>query len=181
MPSRDYKIPPAEWPESNPDLEAALGRCLIAWGILERRIGEAIEQVLRIDSDMAMSVTVNLSAGSKIQVFQSLIHTLGPDVFGAQVVDAVDKLAARTDKAVGNYRNFLSHGQPWPVELPEGEMWVWAWFQARKGGVRGKMRKFSVDNMDCISGDIRKLTDEWYRLQLSLKKGGEFLDFMEST
>ncbi len=181
MPKRDYEIPPSKWPESNPDLEAALGRCLIAWGILERRIGEAIEQVLRVDSDLAMSVTVNLSAGSKLQMFQSLIHSLGPDVFGQQVVDAVDKLVARTDKAVGDYRNFLSHGQPWPVVLPEGETWVWAWFQARKGGVRGKMRKFTAGSMDCIYGDIRKLEDEWYRLQLSLKRGGEFLDFMESV
>lgn len=179
------EIPPPRWPEGNSDLESALGRCIIAWGVLERTIGEAIEQVLRVDWDFAMSVTVNLAAGSKLQMFQALVHCHGPDLFGEHVVKDVDSVCARTNEAVGRYRNFLAHGQPWPVVLEEDakepDMWTWVWFSARKGGVGAKVMRLSAADIGQVETEIRKLVDDWHQLRLSLVRGCEILDFADSV
>ena len=67
---------PYQPPENDSALEAAVGRVVIAWGVLERQIDDAIQDIYRFDFDLAWSITANLGTKSKVEIFQSAAHCL---------------------------------------------------------------------------------------------------------
>lgn len=48
------------WPKANKSIEAAIGRFIIAWNVLEQQMDFAIEEMSGLDHDLATCVTANL-------------------------------------------------------------------------------------------------------------------------
>src|SRR5690348_9340235 len=137
-------IAPPEWPQTTIETEAAFGRFLISWNVLEREIDRAIEDLYDLDYDLAWSVTANLGTRAKLDIFQSAFHCLH-EYFEDCSLELVDKLAADTAKASGEIRAFLVHGQPFKLqptmeEKPGQELLdIWVKIRGRKGGLKGPM------------------------------------------
>ncbi len=171
-------LTPPKWPETSPEMLADIGRCIIAWGVLEREIGFAIEDCLQLDDDLGMSVSANLAASGKINLLRSLIGSLD-DAFEKSVHEALDKLAGQTHEAAQSYRDFLAHGQPWPVKMPDGEIWVWAKWSARKGGLKANIRRMREGDFKHMADELTSLVAKWHVFRESMQEGVGLLKLMK--
>ena len=66
------------WPEPDEALEAAIGRFVIAWSMLEQQVDYGIWDIIRVDDSHARSVTSNLGLKPKLEMFQSLARIIRP-------------------------------------------------------------------------------------------------------
>lgn len=171
----DDLSPPA-WPDVDDETEAAIGRLVIAWGVLESEIDNAIRNVygLNDDWDLAWSMTANLGTKAKLEIFQSAVHCL-EDYFDKGTAKDVDRLVNDTATAASHHRNFVAHGQPIKLVLSDTDQrWLWMTQQARKGGPKAKIAGLTHDAFDNSSSEVRALVDRWHAFRLCLAKGMEF-------
>lgn len=166
---------PVPWPPSDPETEAAIGRVMLAWGILEREIDESIAAVYRLDTVASASITANLGTKAKLDICQAGIHTLkGEFDETPDIVAMIDELTNKTSAASANWRLMVAHGQPWLVEHPDGDMWILARSSARKGGVRMHIQHFTAESfIDALAG-IKALVDRWFEFRLAVGKSEDF-------
>ncbi len=174
----EKEISPPEWPKPDKDTEAAIGRFIIAWGVLEREIDQAIEDIYRLDSDLALSITANLGTKAKLEIFQSAIHCLD-DVFGTTIVAVADKLVNDTTSTKDQYRNFFAHGQPFALDVSPDAPWAWVKLSARKGGVKGHVRRLTPEIADKATAATRSLIERWYALRRNLADGIRLLNELD--
>lgn len=148
------------WPKPNKSIEAALGRFIIAWNILEQQVDFAIHEMTGLDHDLASCVTANLGTKAKLDMCQALAHCMG-NVIGPSLLSEIDKLAGETANASGQLRNFIFHGQPFQFITERGSKDVWIKLSARKGGVRGPaVRLSSKYANDCVAA-TKDLVKRW--------------------
>ncbi len=62
------------WPKPNTDLEAALGRFIIAWNVLEQQMEFAIHEICDLSHPMGLSVTANLGTKAKLDMYLTTTH-----------------------------------------------------------------------------------------------------------
>jgi hypothetical protein len=150
----------ANWPTPNPEIEAALGRFIIAWAVLEQQLDLAICEGTRLDHDLATSITANLGTKAKLDIYQALAHCYR-DLLG-ELLKTVDKLVSDTAKASGKLRNFVVHGQPFVLDLGEqGKREIWGRQSARKGGVRVEIVGLTVGYVEDQTATIKELIERW--------------------
>jgi hypothetical protein len=193
----DQTRPPL-WPEANAELEAAIGRAVIAWSVLEREIDSALELVLRTDIELAKCITSNLGTKARLDIFRSSVHTLWhgdtveeQDGTSASYVKSLqswietentfvqeaDRLASDTERMAGELRNWVAHGQPFLLHVSEDEHhWMWGRFSARKGGVKGKISKMLPHPFDEAASEIRTLVERWHTLRSKLSRRADVLN-----
>ena len=70
-------LDPVRWPEESQETLANIGRCIVAWGVLEREIGFAIEDSLPIPDDISTAVSANLAITGKLNLVRSLVGQWG--------------------------------------------------------------------------------------------------------
>jgi hypothetical protein len=177
---RKRKRNKSTWPEPNAGLEAALGRFIIAWSILEQQLDFSIFEITNLDHDLSTSITANLGTKAKLDIFHSLTHCFR-DVMGPTLLESVDRLVADTGSASGNLRNFIVHGQPFQMELPDGNIEIWAKLSARKGGVRGPMVRLSAEYVEEQTTTVRNLIDRWSHTRGALCKKLEIWDAINES
>jgi hypothetical protein len=170
-----------QWPKPNARLEAALGRFLIAWNLLEQELNFAIQISLRQDYTTGLAVTANLGTKAKIDMFQALAHQTADWVLDAAFLTKADALAAETGAASGNLRNFLFHGYPLHFDLSKKRSRLaWAKFAARKGGIRGHMMLIDAASIQKQTDTIRSLVERWTDLRRQISKAAEIKDWADT-
>jgi hypothetical protein len=169
-----YPVYPPYWPPPNPETEAAIGRFVIAWGLLEIQIDEAIGDLLCSSHTLQSSITANLGTKSKIEIFLSIFH-IESDFFPTDMLEKVNKLGHDTATAAGVYRVWVAHGAPFrfgneEIDQEDGESkeWIWAKFSARKGGVKGSMALFTKEIFDKYTDSVRDLITRWHELRITM-------------
>jgi hypothetical protein len=194
-------VTPPLWPEPNQKLEAAVGRALISWSVLEREVDSALELVLRIDPQVALCVTANLGTKARLDIFKASVHSLWhsepEEETAAQTsasakllqswieaknafVGEADRLVHDTERMAGEFRNWMAHSQPLLLHFTDDEHHLmWGKFSARKGGVRGKIARLSPDRFDKATSEIRGLVERWHLLRQRLSRKVELLDEIE--
>jgi hypothetical protein len=169
-------LDPVRWPEEAPELLANIGRCIVAWGVLEREIGFAIEDCLPIPDDLSMAVTANLAITAKLNLVRSLIGQWG-EYFEQAVHSDLDKICGETHRAAEHYRDFLAHGQPWPLESETETLWVWSKASAKKGGVSTTVMRFKEGDMAYMANEITGLVGRWHGFRENMQRGVELIGF----
>lgn len=161
----DLKVNKTVWPTSNPELEAALGRFIIAWAVLEQQLDFAIQEHAWLDHDLATSITANLGTKAKLDIYQSLSHCYR-DLLNAQMLKEIDTLVSDTGNASGKLRNFIVHGQPFIMDLGEhGKREIWAKQSARKGGVRMAVAQLTTEYVEDQTNEIKSLIERWTEMR----------------
>jgi hypothetical protein len=163
------------WPAPNQPVEAALGRFIIAWNVLEQQIDFAIREITRLDYDLAWSVTANLGTKAKLDTYWSMAHCLDEVWVGALLKD-IDRLIADTGNASGKSRTFLIHGQPFQIESRDGPVEAWVKLHARKGGIRGPMMLLSAEAVDHETASVKALVERWIAVRTKVFDQIEILD-----
>jgi hypothetical protein len=148
------------WPKPNKAIEAALGRFIIAWNVLEQQMDFGIHEMTGLDHDLAGCVTANLGTKAKLDMYQALAHCMG-DVIGRPMVAEINKLCGDTSNASGELRNFIIHGQPFQLELKRGRREIWARFSARQGGLRGSFVRWNGKHIDGQVRTVKLLVERW--------------------
>lgn len=169
-----------EWPPEALELERAIGKFVISWAILEQQIDFFIEDLVRGDELIGWAVAAHLAAKAKLDLAQGLMH-VREDVFGKELVSQADKLLARTNKAAGDFRNFIAHGKPMPVGKEEAGfqvVWFWMQFRARKGGMLGSGLKLGPDALEEMNEITKVLVSDWHRLRCCIQQGLELADLI---
>ena len=172
-----YPVYPPSWPPGDPDTEAAIGRFVIAWGLLELQIDEAIGDIFDVEHTMQSSIVANLGTKSKIEIFLSAFH-IESEFFPAPMLAEVNKLGHDTATAAGVYRVWVAHGQPFRMEpnskdedpVSEGAetfepFWIWAKTHARKGGVMSSMARLTPEIFNNHTEAIKRLVDRWHSIR----------------
>jgi hypothetical protein len=173
-------VTPPEWPKPDIEIEAAIGRFIIAWNVLEREIDRAIEELYDLDYDLAWSITANLGTKAKLDIFQSGFHILHEYFQECDPAD-IDRLVADTANASGQIRTAIIHGQPSHL-IMQKETWdVWIKLRARKGGVRGPMFRLNKSRFDADTKKVRSILDRWNQLRETMIKGREFREFTKKA
>lgn len=168
------------WPQPNPEIEAALGRFLIAWAIVEQQLDFTIHEITRLDWDLSHAIAANLGTKAKLDMIQALTHCM-KEVLSPATVSEVDQVAAATGNATSEIRNFLIHGQPWQLTLPDGDVDFWAKFAARKFGVRGKGVTFTPDFIEAQTDEVKRLIDQWIAARASLQEHIDIWEMVKKT
>ena len=169
---------PLQWPEPNPELEAAIGRAILSWSVLEHEIDDGLRLILRVSPSLGDCVTANLQLKTRLDIFQSALHELLYAEFDDSSVPAkladyyrdlaeadrklltsAEKLARATDKLAGEMRNWIAHGRPHRCEHCEG--WMWMRRSARKGGVKLHVEKMEPAVFENGTAQIRALVERW--------------------
>lgn len=157
-------VTPPIWPPGDPEIEASLGRFVIAWAVLEAEMNLAIEQLFRLDDDLAAAVTANQGTKAKLDTFHAAAHILA-ELFPTSFIPDVDTLVRETVSASGDIRNYLLHGQPQYVDYPDDSVPVWVKLSARKGGIKGALGRFASADIEARTKTVRLLIDRWYALR----------------
>ena len=63
-------------PRPNPELEAALGRLLTMWSILEHHLAESFTGLLGIDVRMALCLSANMQFQARVNALRSILSEL---------------------------------------------------------------------------------------------------------
>jgi hypothetical protein len=169
-----------KWPAPNAEIEASIGRFIIAWNVLEREMDRAIEDLYDLDYDLAWSVTANLGTKSKLDIFQSGFHVLH-EFFMDCDIESVNRLIRDTANASGEIRTLIVHGQPHHL-LMKDETWdMWVKFRAKKGGVRGPMFRLHQSKFDQDTEAIKALIERWNQVRKSMVPGREFRAFTNKS
>lgn len=147
------------------ELNAAVGRAIIAWGMLEIRIDEFLLSMLshekaratRHRQEIRTTNDIPKSFGSRLK----LCNELAPLFYPGHLVDDVKAL---TKKCRGQYRtrNRLAHGE-WFLTLFRSKKPPQIISRIRRHGLRGTERQFSIKQIDGLTRTYRKLADETYR------------------
>lgn len=173
-----YGEPTDMWPPDDPELAAAIGRLVIAWGMMETEIDYTIADLYRLhdDLDLADCLTANLGTKAKLEIVQSCAHCLSGWIAPVNVKD-IDTLVSDTAKASNDHRNFVAHGRPSYVDTGGAEdLWIWARPSARKGGPKLRIVHFHPDYFKTATADITALVKRWDKLRADMEPGLKALD-----
>jgi hypothetical protein len=168
------------WPPTTPELLQAIGRCVVAWGMLERAMSDIIGDCLLVTPTMGMTVSANLSVTGKLNLLRAIID-IQEGAFSKAVGVDLDKLSSRTHKSATEYRDFFAHGQPYPVRLEDGDMWIWAKMGAKKGGLKGTMRRLEAAGITPMADEITKLAEDWHKFRETARDGVEVLRMVRNS
>lgn len=155
------------FPEFNPDVEAAIGRFIIAWGVLECQIDMAIHDLMLTGMETSSLVTANLAIKAKLDLAHALFEKLRPDDSGtwphisAEFERRFDSLINVTAKANTESRIPIVHSQPQAMRLNDVDRPFWVRMAARKGGLRGTGVTYSVPYLDARTESVANLAHEW--------------------
>ena len=157
------------YPLPNPPVEAAIGRFIIAWNVLEQEIDLAIHDLLQVSPAFAYSVTANLGTKAKLDMYHSLIYGVGGESpERSPFYKAIDALIGDTGNASGRIRNMLVHGQP--LQLLNGDTPVdhWGRMTARKGGAVGTVTILTEPLVNGYVTDVKAIVDRWRDLRTDI-------------
>jgi hypothetical protein len=117
-----------------------------------------------------MAVSANLAITGKLNLVRSLIGQW-VEYFGDELHSDLDKICGETHKAAEDYRDFLAHGQPWPVELENETIWVWSKSSAKRGGVKSTWLRFREGDMAHMANEITALVGKWHVFREAMQHG----------
>jgi hypothetical protein len=172
-------IKPLIWPPSHQPTEAAIGRFVIAWGVLEGEIDDAIKEILCLDTTTAGGVTANLGTKAKIEIFLSTFYHES-ELFPESLLETANKLGHDTASASGVYRNWVAHGRPILTadEKYEHLQWIWSQPAARKGGIKHSISALTPHIFDNHTIKVKSISERWHQLRISMRDGLEKLYFI---
>lgn len=169
---------PLQWPEPNPELEAAIGRAILSWSVLEHEIDDGLRLVMQVSPSLGDCFTANLQLKTRLDIFQSALHSLLYVEFDEtsvptkhvdtyrrmadsdrELLSSAEELAQETDRLAGELRNWIAHGRPHRCENCEG--WMWMRRSARKGGVKVRVESMVPEVFENGSAEIRALVERW--------------------
>jgi hypothetical protein len=169
---------PPTWPPADLETEAAIGRFVIACGLLEGEVDEAIAEILGLEQTVANAVTANLGTKSKVEIFLSAFHHEST-FFPPSLLEEVNKLGHDTATAAGVYRTWVNHGQPGHLNLSEDEggniQWIWSKASARKGGVSHSVSALTPDVFNNHTAAIKLLSIAGRKLEPRCEAASPFL------
>ena len=67
MSKKEIPTPPKH--KFSTEIQAAIGRFILTWDSLENEINSAIEELYRLESDLAGCITANLGTRPKLDIF----------------------------------------------------------------------------------------------------------------
>jgi hypothetical protein len=172
-----YPVYPPQWPPPDPATEAAIGQFVIAWGLLELQIDEAIGDILGIDHPAQTCVTANLGTKSKIEIFLSTFDRES-EMFPPGMLEEVNKLGHDTATAAGVYRVWVAHGRPFKISDPAKDdednpehRWIWMKAKARKGGPGGSFSLLTPEIFQRYTESTKLLIDRWNSIRSRMERG----------
>lgn len=157
------------WPELGVEVEAALGRFVIAWAMLEHEVDGILTDLLMIDSAPGMKVTASLMTLAKLKLSRSLFSELrGLDPVmrvGAAREAEFDRLVRETER-MNERRNEIIHGRPAYMEDPPLAIWIkWG---SGKAGLKGRFFPLGAKTFSQETAETRKLAEAWSALRSEL-------------
>jgi hypothetical protein len=120
-----------QYPPSDERLEAAMGRFIIAWGVLERQLDGGIAILLQIDGTLSLCVSANLGTKAKVEMLMSAANMSG-EAIGDDLADGAIACLRKISKMSGRFRNTLAHGQPSLWDVDDAPIWKWTRASARE-------------------------------------------------
>lgn len=206
MSDNKYSVSSVNWPVTDIQTEAAIGRVVIAWSVLDRQIDDALRLVLRCSPEVGVCVSANLGAQAKLDIFLATTHTLfhvTNDELGEEISDNyrnamiafarrenafiadLEALVADTKTKAVEFRNWMAHGQPHLLVSHEGcnesDHWIWVKSSARKGGVKLNVRKLTPEAFETASADIQQLVEKWNNVLKLFPSRMDILDAAEAA
>jgi len=168
------------WPSSDPETESAIGRLVLAWGVLEREIDEAIVSVYRLNDTLGGAIAANLGTKAKLEICQAAVHILAEELaFSGDLVTIIDSLVTRTAALSADRRLVIAHGQPWQVTTADGPVWVLMKHSARKGGLTARGYHLTPEPFIEAVELVRTLVDDWFAFRQAVAKSDRFRRFLE--
>ena len=133
-------------PSPNPEFEAALGRLLIMWGMLEHHLAESFSGLLGIDVRMALCLSANMQFQSRINALRSILSEIRErGQITAEEYEWADSCMVEIVDLGTNARNVLVHAPS--IYIEDENIWVWADTRAKKGL---KIKTIKQDTKDLI-------------------------------
>lgn len=175
----NFEPKPLEWPDVDPELEAAIGRAILSWSVLEHEVDDALRLIIRVTPGLGDCVAANLQLKSRLDIIQAAAHSLlysdgsldgempDEDVEAyrqmveadRQLLESAEHLAKDTQHLAEKLRNWIAHGRPHRRENCDG--WNWVRRSARKGGVQLRVEAMVPSVFDNGTRDIRQLVERW--------------------
>lgn len=147
-------------PSPNPEFEAALGRLLLMWGILEHHLAESFSGLLGIDVRMALCLTANMQFQSRINALRSILSEIRDrDQITQQEYDDADSCMVEIVDLGTNARNVLVHAPS--IYIEEEQIWVWADTRARKG-LKIKTIRQDADDLAALTELVEDARNRWF-------------------
>lgn len=129
MESAHYFDP--QYPPSDENLEAAMGRFIIVWGVLECQLDAAICILFGIDATLGLCITANLGSKAKVEMLQSAV-SMCAEAFNEDEFNEAHTLLCQIANLAGQFRNSLAHGQPTLWDDKGETAWKWTRVSARQ-------------------------------------------------
>ena len=149
---------PPVWPPSDPETEAAIGRLVLAWGVLELQIDLAIGAVYQLSFVPGMALTANLGTKAKLEICQAGIHVLYDRLTpSGDIRMTVDALVSKTSQLSTDIRLIIAHGYPVSLKMNDGsfESWLLMKHSARKGGLKARGYELEPDPFDKAVDEVK--------------------------
>ena len=160
-------------PEPNIEIEAELGRFLIAWNALEGEVDDLLGDLLRVDLTAGMKVAGVLMLQSKLRLLKSLFADLrgghplvGPGLTAEAEFDAL----AKATLTLNEERNAIIHGRASPMDFGEGDVRpLWVKWSAKGTGMEASVLAYASGMLARPISEAHDLADRWSRLAQSLE------------
>lgn len=163
MPDKPY------WPATDIKVERALGRFIIAWGVLEREFDSVIHDLLLTSLHTSALVTANLAIRGKLDLAHALFEDFRsddpPHLIAPDDQKEFDDLINKTAHANSESRIPIVHGQPMALNLESGTRPLWIKAAARKGGFRGRGQTYSKESLEAHTSQVANLVERWAALR----------------
>ncbi len=154
-------------PDVGPEVEAAIGRFIIAWGALEGQIDGAIHDLLLTSLDTSTLVTANMAIRGKLDLAHALFEKLRIDddpvwfPISRAWETRFDALINRTARSNAASRIPIVHSQPQTLDLGTSTRPLFVRWVARKGGLKGSVAVYTVEMLDKQTAEVAGLVKEW--------------------
>jgi len=155
-------------PRSDPSVERAIGRFIIAWGALEREIDQAIHDLMLTGLSTGALVTANMAIRAKLDLAHALFEKMRTEEddpiwrpVSADWEARFDRLVNDTARANAEARNPIVHSQPMVLKLESGDRPFFVRMVARKGGLRGTGVSYNKAFLDQQTAEVVRLVQEW--------------------
>jgi len=150
------------YPPSDEALESAMGRFLIAWGILETQLDSSASVFLHVDTTLSLCITANLGTMAKIDMLKAAI-SMQEGAFEDSTVDEAHGILNHISMLATRFRNTLAHGQPTLWLDDEGDVWSWTRTSARKQ-LDVRRMPLLAERWEEAEREVKEVTSEWCQL-----------------
>lgn len=147
-------------PRPNPEFEAALGRLLTMWSILEHYLAESFTGLLGLDVRMALCLSANMQFQARVNSLRSILSELQDRMLiDKEEYESADSCLVEINDLASNARNILVHAPS--IYIEDEGIWVWADTRAKKG-LKIKTIKQDASDLTALTELVEDARNRWF-------------------